>query len=62
MYAVFRPIHPNWRYRYDIHAILTEIIDAAAWKLKCYGILSDSALSRAARLPTGLRQRRWRDA
>ena len=33
----FQVDYPGWRYRYDIDAILGEIIDGVAWKLKSVG-------------------------
>jgi CDP-paratose 2-epimerase len=33
----FQGDYPVWRYRYDIDAILTEIIDGLAWKLRSVG-------------------------
>ena len=33
----FQGDYPGWRYRYDIDAILEEIIDGLAWKLKTAG-------------------------
>jgi len=33
----FQGDYPGWRYRYDIDAILEEIIDGLAWKLKAVG-------------------------
>jgi CDP-paratose 2-epimerase len=33
----FQADYPGWHYRYDIDAILGEIIDGLAWKLKSTG-------------------------
>lgn len=33
----FQRDYPGWKYRYDIDAILTEIIDGLAWKLRSVG-------------------------
>ena len=33
----FQADYPDWHYRYDIDAILAEIIDGLAWKLKSAG-------------------------
>ena len=33
----FQTDYPQWQYRYDIEAILAEIVDGLAWKLKSVG-------------------------
>jgi hypothetical protein len=33
----FRADYPDWDYRYDIEAMLAEIIDGVRWKLKSVG-------------------------
>ena len=33
----FQGNYPGWNYRYDIDAILGEIIDGLAWKLQSFG-------------------------
>jgi CDP-paratose 2-epimerase len=33
----FQSDYPQWQYRYDIEAILAEIVDGLAWKLKSVG-------------------------
>jgi CDP-paratose 2-epimerase len=33
----FQSDYPQWKYRYDIEAILAEIVDGLAWKLKSVG-------------------------
>jgi CDP-paratose 2-epimerase len=33
----FQSHYPRWQYRYDIEAILAEIVDAQAWRFKAIG-------------------------
>jgi CDP-paratose 2-epimerase len=33
----FQSHYPRWRYRYDIEAILAEVVDFQAWRLRAMG-------------------------